>query len=196
MHLARSTTELPGRNSGSPPAQAHGGTLGKRCGPGDCFYRAAFDAHAAGNTFFWINDGPVVRSLCRFLQTEVRGPAENTAAITAAVTRADKLRRLRSHGESIEREVNMPHLFEFAKELQRLVPVKHGFPKWCLGWQPYKIATLHGHLAVMVPQYLLLPFTNAINHEETLLPFEMSFYIKVGLHQLRLERAPHRNDAE
>ena len=46
----------------------------------DGVYRATLDAHAAGNTLFRINDGAVVRSLRRFLQTEVRGSAENTAA--------------------------------------------------------------------------------------------------------------------
>ena len=95
--------------------------------------------------------------------------------------------------------MNVPHLREFAKKLVRLFPVKHGFPKGGLGWQPYKAATLHGHLAVVFSQYLLLPFAHAINHEETLVPFEMSVYIKVGLHhfhQLRLERAPHRNNAK
>lgn len=81
------------------------------------FYRATLDARATGNTLFRINDGAVVRSLGRFLQTKVRGPEENTAAITAAVTRPDKLRSLSSHSESIERQVNVPHLLKFAKEL-------------------------------------------------------------------------------
>ena len=81
------------------------------------FYRATLDAHAAGNTCVWSNDGAVVRSLRRFLQTKVRGPKENTAAITAAVTGADELRSLGSHGESIERQVYVPHLIKFAKEL-------------------------------------------------------------------------------
>jgi len=83
----------------------------------DGVYRATLDAHAAGNTCVWSNDGAVVGSLRRFLQTEVRGPEENTAAITAAVTRADELRSLRSHGESIERQVNVPHLLKLTQEL-------------------------------------------------------------------------------
>jgi len=40
---------------------------------------------------------------------------------------------------------------------------------------------------------------HATHHEKTLVPFKMSVYIQVGLHhrhQLRLERAPHRDNAK
>ena len=48
-------------------------------------------------------------------------------------------------------------------------------------------------------QQIRFPFTYTIDHEKTLVPLEMSVYIKVGLHrrhQLGLERAPHRNHAQ
>ena len=75
---------------------------------------------------------------------------------------------------------------------------KHGFAERGLRRQPDEAASLHRLLAAVPVQDLHLPFAHAGDHEKTLVPLEVGVDVEMGLalDLLRLERAPHRNDAE
>jgi len=48
-------------------------------------------------------------------------------ATSIAVTGAHELRRVGSHGESIERQVNVPRLLQIIQEFVGLFPLEYGF---------------------------------------------------------------------
>lgn len=95
---------------------------------GMCVKLATPDALPAGIAFVIILDDPVVRSLDRFQWAGQTCCIQEGAATTAAVTGADELRSLRSHGEPLEPRVNHgSHTFEFIPERGRFLPGEHVF---------------------------------------------------------------------
>ncbi len=118
---------------------------------GDGVDWATLLTHTAGNALFRFNDGAVIRSLRPLRQPGESFPLEYGAATIAAVARANELRRLRAHGESVKRQVNMSHVLEFSQEFGRVLRVQHVFSE-----RGAAASTIHMHLALA--KDLIIPF--------------------------------------
>ena len=180
MHLSRSTTDLPGSVSGTRLAGGRDDGRHPLRSLGNGVHRAAEDAGAARGARLGIDDRAVVGLLGRFRRAGELLAVEDPAAARAAVARADKLRRLRAHGEAVEREVDVPHLLEPQEKLRRLFPVEHRLAERGLRRQPDKAAALHGLAAAVPVQQFHLPLADAGNDEEALVPREVGVDVECG----------------
>ena len=165
---------------------------------GDRIHRTTENARAAGRARVQVDHCAVVRLLRRFGRAGKPLTVEYPAAARAAVARAHELRRVRAHREAVEREVHVPHLLEPAEQLRRLLPIEHGFAERRLRREADEAAPLHRFSATVAVQQFHLPLAHAWNDEEALVALEVGVDIEVWLplDVLRLQRAPHRDDAQ
>ena len=164
--------------------------------PGVCKKLATPDAFTAVGAFVIILHYPVIRSFHGFGEMAQAATLQYRAATAAAVTAADKLGFLSSHGESIETlDHHGPQGIELIPQFYGLFPANDVFRKGNHGRHTYKSTPLVGHLAAMAMKGSFLLLAHAVEYQETVMPLEVGVYIVVRfpLEPFGFKRTAHGN---